>query len=83
MTNMKIIIILLVCLVNQIKGYSSGAPTSACDSMRPGHSGNPQTSKSPISFEIEPDMYYNTNEPVTGKSYNFNFNPIITLTLSL
>ena len=73
MITMKIFIFLLVCLVSQIKGYSSGAPTSACNSMRPGHSGSPQTSTYPISFEIEPDTYYNANEPVIGKSFSFKF----------
>ena len=68
---MDILLFIMFCFVQQIRGYSSGAPTSACVSMEPGHSGSSQTTNTPISFELKPDTFYNANEPVIGKSYNF------------
>ena len=47
---MLYLILLLLCGYSE--GYSRGAPTSACGSMKPGHGPQSQTSTSPYKVTV-------------------------------
>ena len=46
-------IIIFVTKILLVKSYSSGPPTSVCNSMKPGHGITPQNS--PIPFQLVPE----------------------------
>ena len=66
----------LLCFgVSTVSGYGTGAPTEACESLRPNHTGVlPQTSNSPYSLEIVGGVTnFTQGTPVKGLLYYYLF----------
>merc|ERR1711997_3872 len=67
----RIAFILYICIQYTVNAWSSGAPSSACRSMKPGHGNSIQTSPSPISVTLSSDNVSQGNSVtlyLTGKN---------------
>ena len=60
--NFSISILIFYCYIcYTVDAWSSGAPSSACRSMTPGHGNSIQTSPSPISLSLSKGKYFVVN----------------------
>ena len=74
----RLAVLLLLLFGGSADAYSSGAPSTACSSLTPGHGGSPQSSSSPYTLDLsifdfnDSNYYYEPGQTYQCKNLAFN-----------